>query len=268
MKPAAGQRPENDAHPPIKQLWAVFHDDDGWSYLANEAGELMPKPASFAIKSSATPAGREVLAGEAADDAVGLDPIGSKSSGGEFAHVIVTGYSRPMLRQHALAEWVDFAEGYRLEAARALEAQVEAADPCEKGQHLERCAARLIEARSVETLRRQGLGPKGESGLRRSRRAHLNSPLEFATGDAICQRAPGLVRTTRGRGGAGMNWIRASIAARSDGHPGIVQDLPDALMGKADAAADEAERLAILIAADDLGVAGAAHAAACCGSAS
>jgi hypothetical protein len=39
-----------------------------------------------------------------------------------------------MLSQHALAEWVDFAERHGLEPASALEPQVEAADAGEQGK--------------------------------------------------------------------------------------------------------------------------------------
>lgn len=40
-----------------------------------------------------------------------------------------------MLRQHALAERIDLAEGYRLEATRSLKAEAESANAAEQVEH-------------------------------------------------------------------------------------------------------------------------------------
>jgi hypothetical protein len=73
-----------------------------------------------------------VLARKASANDIDGNSIGSKPIGCEGSHVIVAGHSRPMLRQHPLAEWVNLAERHRLESARPLQAKVEAAYPGEK----------------------------------------------------------------------------------------------------------------------------------------
>lgn len=71
-----------------------------------------------------------VLAGEAAANDVNSSC--GKSVGCERSDVIVNRDSRPMLRQHAPAEWINLAERDRLETASALEAKAEPANAAEE----------------------------------------------------------------------------------------------------------------------------------------
>ena len=142
--PERGQRPEYVAQPSIKQLWAVLQDDEAGSYLANEPGELKPKPAPLPCETEAASGSAKILAGEAAADDIDGNSIGSKSFAGEGPDIVIARHLRPMLRQHAPAEGFDLAEGDRLEAARPLQPQAEAADAREQVEHLELTPAHLI----------------------------------------------------------------------------------------------------------------------------
>ena len=51
--PERGQVSENSAHPETKQAWDVLHDDEAWSYLANETGIFRPETRSRTFEASA-----------------------------------------------------------------------------------------------------------------------------------------------------------------------------------------------------------------------
>jgi hypothetical protein len=72
--------------------------------------------------------GADVLAGEPATNDVDANSVSGQSVSVEAADVVIAGNLRPMPGQHALAKFVDFAERYGLKSARALKAQVEAAN--------------------------------------------------------------------------------------------------------------------------------------------
>jgi hypothetical protein len=149
--PEGGQVPENSAKPssPLasKQVCDVLHEDVARSKFASQAGDLAPKTRAFALQTRAKSGNRQVLAGEpAADDIDGNSSLG-KSVAGEGSHVIEARNLGPMLRQHLAGEWVDLAEGDRLEPARALKAEREAADPAEQvedAEHLRRPCRKVI----------------------------------------------------------------------------------------------------------------------------
>jgi hypothetical protein len=55
----------------------------------------------------------------------------------QLPHVLMDRHARPVLREHATGKRLDLAEGHRLEAARALQAEAEAADAAEQVEHLQ-----------------------------------------------------------------------------------------------------------------------------------
>jgi hypothetical protein len=66
IEPHRGQVSENSSESPRSEHWAVFHEDDSWSYLANDASHFRPESASLAIDSFASPCCADVLTGKAA----------------------------------------------------------------------------------------------------------------------------------------------------------------------------------------------------------
>src|SRR5690606_20270576 len=70
-------------------------------------------------------------------DDIDGNSIGSQLISGEFSDILVLPHVGPVLCQHAPAERVDLAESHRLETARALQAEREAANAGEKVEHLE-----------------------------------------------------------------------------------------------------------------------------------
>jgi hypothetical protein len=135
--PERGQVSENSAHSSIKQRCDVLHDDVAGSKLANKTGVFGPETTAVAFNPDTLAGIRNVLAGESADDGVNQNSTSSKLGSGEFAHIVIAGHSRPMLRQNTLAEWIDLAERDGLEPARPLQSQVEATDAGEQRQDFE-----------------------------------------------------------------------------------------------------------------------------------
>jgi len=107
----------------------VLHDDDRWSYVANEACKVAPQSGPL-TRQTGTLAGRtDVLAREpAADGPDVVDSKLSKSGSVEGSHVVMAGHSGPVFRQHPPAPGVDLAEGDCPEGPRAFKAQAEPAD--------------------------------------------------------------------------------------------------------------------------------------------
>jgi hypothetical protein len=171
--PDRGKRTENVAHPVIKQLCDVLHENDAGSKLANETGELEPQARTVSEKTRSLASGRNILAREPSADRVNGNSIGSKPVGGEFADVMVAGHLWPVFRQHAAGKVFDFAEGDGLETARAFKAKGKPADAAEQVKeaqlaHLHSPAAKRITHQSAtligiaQTQPRKGL--KGSSG--------------------------------------------------------------------------------------------------------
>jgi hypothetical protein len=140
--PERGQVSENVSQPETKQAWCVLHDDELGSNFANESGILAPETRARTFEASALSSHADVLARESADDDIDFNSGSGQSVGCESADVFIAGNLRPMLSQHALAKFVDFAERYGLKSARALQAQIKAANPREKGQHAQLLAMR------------------------------------------------------------------------------------------------------------------------------
>lgn len=132
--PERGQVSENVSEPSTKQSCDVLHDDELGSYLANESGELRPEPASFASKTLARARQTDVLAREAANDAIRFDSVMSERFGRQSANISVAGDVGPVLGEDAAGELFDFAEGDGLETACAFEAK---AKPSYAGKQVE-----------------------------------------------------------------------------------------------------------------------------------
>lgn len=135
--PERGQGSENLCKPSTKQSCDVLQDNEAWSQFANQAGDLKEKTGARTIKAGSPSCVADVLAREPAADDVNGNSIGSKPLCGEGSDVIVTGDLGPMLRQHTAGEGFDFAEGDRLESARPLKAEGEAANTAEKVEDAE-----------------------------------------------------------------------------------------------------------------------------------
>lgn len=118
-----------------KEFWHVFHDREHWSNFANNTGELAPEAGALAINSRSLSSFGQVLAGESSADDIDGNSIGSKSVMGERPYIVIAGDRRPVFRQHAAGKFFDLAKGDRLETARALQAETEAADAAEQVQH-------------------------------------------------------------------------------------------------------------------------------------
>jgi len=140
--PDVGQVPENSVKPSSQERSGVFHENEARSYLANKTEVLGPKAAALAINADLSTCARDVLAREPSADDVNGNSIGSKAFCGKGSDVIVAGNLGPVLRQDAAAEGFDLAEGDRLESARALQAEREAADTGKKVEDLVHQAAR------------------------------------------------------------------------------------------------------------------------------
>jgi hypothetical protein len=115
----------------------VFHEDVARSKLANETRKLSPQSRLLTFQTGTLAGERDVGAGEASADDVGLDSIGSKPGSVKFSDIVVDRHVGPVLAQDAPAELVDLAEGHRLEPAGALKSQAEAAQATEQVQNLE-----------------------------------------------------------------------------------------------------------------------------------
>ena len=136
--PEAGQVSENGSDSVIKESCDVFHEDEAWSYLANESRVLSPEARSFSSQTSASACATDVLAREApADDVDVGNSIPSKSVGAEFSNVFIDRHPRPMLRQYAPTERLDLAERHGFKPAGPFQAQRETANPAKQVENLQ-----------------------------------------------------------------------------------------------------------------------------------
>ena len=120
--PERGQVAENVSQPPTKQRCDVFHNDKAWSQLANKTGVFPPKPRTFTVKSGAASREADVLAGKSSANNVNWSDIFAL----QFGYVFKLANVRPVFRQHAPAEWVEFTKCHGLETACAFQAKAEA----------------------------------------------------------------------------------------------------------------------------------------------
>jgi hypothetical protein len=77
----------------------------------------------------------EVLAWEPATDDIGNNSVCSEPVGGKLSDISINRNLGPMFVEDANGERLDLAERDSLEPARALQAQVEAANACEEAEH-------------------------------------------------------------------------------------------------------------------------------------
>src|SRR6185437_16197534 len=146
--PERGQVPENSLKSPSKQICCVFHDRVEGSKFANEARVLRPQATLLSVDPGPSmhfcPADVGTWKPPAHDidpDSICGNPLGAKCS-----HVIVDRHLRPMLRQHAPAEPIDFAKRDGLESG-ALQAERKGADAGEQVEHVHfggRCHGRAF----------------------------------------------------------------------------------------------------------------------------
>lgn len=130
--PERGQVSENSANSPSKQCCDVLHDDDPWSKLANQSGELGPQSASCASKTRSTACEANILAGKSSNDCIRLNPVCSQSIGGKRSNIVIKRNSRETRREGGLGFTIELTQSYRLKTARALQPQVKATDPREE----------------------------------------------------------------------------------------------------------------------------------------
>jgi hypothetical protein len=102
------------------------------SKLANEPSVFPPQTRPLSSESSAVSRDTDVLTGETPDDDIDGNSVCRQSLCGEFSNVSIYGHLRPMLVEDFDGERLDLAEGDGLEPARALKAEIEAANAGEK----------------------------------------------------------------------------------------------------------------------------------------
>src|SRR5690606_12100369 len=126
--PERGKAPEYAVKSAPEQIADVFDDDELRPDLLDKPFVLAPQSAELAgdagANAVAVAGDRNVPAGEASDDGVGLNSISGQSVGCKIVDVFIDRRLRPVLRQDAPAVRVEFAEGDRPEAG-ALKAEVE-----------------------------------------------------------------------------------------------------------------------------------------------
>ena len=122
------EAPEHGIPSARSKLIDVFGDDRGRLCFFDKPEHFKPKSRSLAGKSGVSTIDTDVLAGEAAADDIGNNSVCAKARGVEGFDVIANRYSRPMLRQHAAAVWVDLAECDSLKSASALKPEAEPTD--------------------------------------------------------------------------------------------------------------------------------------------
>jgi hypothetical protein len=127
VMPDLGQVSENSAQPSTKQRCHVLHDRVARSYQANGSYEMPVESRTLPGQAGASPSKADVLAGESSGNDISLAFL--KFSG---LYIVVLRHVGPTFRQYASAERIDFAEGDRLEAARALKPEREAANAAEQ----------------------------------------------------------------------------------------------------------------------------------------
>lgn len=134
--PERGKVSENGSHPETEQTCDVFHNDELWSYFANDPAILFPKTRSRTFDARSLSSSGNVLAREPAADDIDGNSVSSKSVGCEVSNVMVDRNIGPVFRQHAAGVVLDFAEGDSLKAARALQAKAESRRCPKKDQAL------------------------------------------------------------------------------------------------------------------------------------
>lgn len=129
--PERGQVSENSPHPSTKQSCDVLHDDEAWSYLANEPSVISPQPASLSIKTRSTACKTDVLAWESPHDTIGLNSCGSQSFGGNISNIVINRNPRPVFAEDGLRLLVYFAECDGFKSSSPFEAEIETTNPGE-----------------------------------------------------------------------------------------------------------------------------------------
>lgn len=169
--PEGGQVSENVVHagPSNKETWYVFHEDDAGSKYAKDSGELGPEPPLVGL---ALPFSRDGnwLAGETPGNKVDWLELGAS----DIADVSVARDVGPPLGEGGGAERVDLDLPAAL-PARPLEAEVDPADPGEKGPEGRlppRVPQRLLQDAAARPIsRRSGSFIPRSSGFRSFRRS-------------------------------------------------------------------------------------------------
>ena len=178
--PERGKVSENSGKSSSPQSPDVLHDDELRSKLANQAAVLSPQSASFSVETRTSASHRYVLAGKAAADGVdGCDSIGSKPGSVKVSHVVIDGYVRPVLGQHAPAEVLDLAEGDGLKAC-AFQAEAERADAAEQVEQHHAVAASFARRwlnRICAARMRLTTSLDGSTGFTFSQLTRANSPV-------------------------------------------------------------------------------------------
>ncbi len=125
--PERGQLPENDVQPSTKQRCHVLQDDEAGSNHANGSNHFPEESRTGSGKPGACPGERDVLAGKASADDVGIGILGCR----HVADVRRIGEAK---RKNARGVRVQFGDRHGLETSRPLQPEVEAADACEQGK--------------------------------------------------------------------------------------------------------------------------------------
>lgn len=83
IEPHRGQVSENTSKPPRSKNWAVLHEDEARSYLANDPRHLSPEAGVLAVDACASAGGTDVRARESAADHVNGAPPGVPVEGAD-----------------------------------------------------------------------------------------------------------------------------------------------------------------------------------------
>jgi hypothetical protein len=96
----------------------LSHDPKGSDFL-DEPEHFRPEAGAGPLDAGALAGRADVLAGEAAADDIGIEPVLSESLRGEGLHVLVEPHVGPVLAEHAAGVAVLLAEGHGLMPARS-----------------------------------------------------------------------------------------------------------------------------------------------------
>lgn len=106
--PERGQRPEYTVETASEEGFDVLHDDDAWSYLANESDELEEQSAARAVEARSVACDADVLTREsAAHDVDVCVPVSCKYIRIKRANVSVSLGLRPANLKYSLRKLVD-----------------------------------------------------------------------------------------------------------------------------------------------------------------
>lgn len=128
---------EDDVSPATAESRDILSDDPTRSDFLDEPEHLFPESGTLAFDPGTLAGRRDVLAGEAAADDIGMDPFFDQSSLGEGPHVLEERDGRPVLAEDASGMGLGLAKSDRLESAGELQAERESTDAAEKVQHPE-----------------------------------------------------------------------------------------------------------------------------------